>query len=504
MEGERFMSASELADLVRKAQAGDAAALNDLLCQLQNLIYYTALKLLGDVQDAEDASQEVCVKILEALPLLRDPMTVLSWTGTITRNTCKNILKRRNAPLFLENGEELLDVLPEEADDVVPDRYMDMAAKREIILGMIDSLPEKQRVTVYLYYYSGCSVEEIAQFMEVSEGTVKSRLAAARASLKAQVEDEERKGNKLYIILPFLGRLLREDAEETRTPPLPVTQDQLAAAAAGYAAAAVAGTAAGKAAAETAGAEGQAAKAAQAAEQSAKTAEKAAGAAEKSAGALGRTAAAAGGRTAGLSLGAKVAIGVIAAAVLAGGVALFSGAFQGDETQPPEVTASAAVRPAAEPTPESSAEPTPTPELTPEATADPTAFDPEAMLGQPLSAMTDLFGQPTETPAETYCRWYAEDGSYDFSAGLFSDGETIREIVVTNGPAILGIHAGDSAQAAQDALAALGGAGGVKSVDAGGGQTTYSGTTADNGRIYQFGCIGGMVINAAVDLNQAP
>ncbi len=471
------MSTSELAELVRRAQAGDAAALSDLLSQLQSMVYYTALKLLGNAHDAEDASQEVFVKILESLPQLREAQTVLSWVAAITRNTCKNHLKKSGRRVFVDDGEERLDALPEEADDIVPDRYMDMAAKREIILGMIDALPEKQRLCVYLYYYNGNTVEEIAQYMEVSEGTVKSRLAAARANLRAQVEDEERKGNKLYVIFPFLGKLFEEDAQQVKLPPLGVTEAQITAAAAGYVAAATGAYVAGKATES-------AAKAAQSADKTAKAA-KTADEAKKAAAVAAKSAAG----KAGAGLGVKLVAGIVAAAVLIGGVVFLSGALRGGEGETADQPTPSAVTAAPSPTPT----PTPTPEPSPEPSAgvDLSDFDPVAMLGRPLSAMTDLLGEPTGSDTfgdQTSYHWYDAEDTYSIDAIMTSDGSMIRNIGVIKGAPVLGVNFGDSAEAAQQALAGIAGAQGVTSRDAGGGMTIYSAVTADGRYIYQFPC----------------
>lgn len=444
------VSVSELAELARKAQAGDAAVVNELLSRLYEMIYRTALKMLGNVHDAEDAAQEVCLKILEGLPKLRDPAAVLDWAETITRNTCKNQLKKSRPELFRAEDEDAITEVPEDADDILPDRYMDMLAKREIIVGMIDALPEKQRLAVYMYYYEGKTVEEIAQFMEVSEGTVKSRLSAARASLKAQVEAEERKGNKLYVFFPFLGRLLREDAETVQLPPLPVTQAQIAAAA--------------QAAAETA-----------------------AGSAGKAV-AAGKIAA-----KGGASLAVKAAACVAAVALLTGAALGLPRLLRNGEGGPSQTVSAPTSVPTAG-TALSSAEPTAEP--TPGPTFDPTAFDPEAMLGQPISAMTDIAGEPTSQDGNYI--WNSGDGSYEFFLTLRDDGQTIREIVVVYGPPILGLRFGDSPEAALSALEALGDPAGVNTMDVGGGQTIYAASTADYSRLYQVGCMNGAVINVSV------
>lgn len=486
-----------LGQLAQSAQEGDAAALSELLTQLHPKLYYTALKLTGSPADAEDLTQDACLQLLRALPGLQDPQAVLGWAMTITRNLCFNHLKHKKPYLFQDETDAgaAQDDPSEDPTGARPDLYMDMLAKREIILGMIDTLPEAQRLTVYLYYYSGHSVQEIAQLMEVSEGTVKSRLAAARSKLKLQVEEEERRGNKLYLIFPFLPRLLREDAQSTQPPvPLPVTSQQIAACA--QQCAAVAALSGGGAPVqEAAGTAGEAVvqetaetAAKDAAEQTATQA--GSKAAAKPAGAQAAKAAVAKG---GAALGVKIAAGVAAVALLIGGVAGLPRLLQGDQGAAPSQEASAP-SPAGETT--AAPEPTPTPEPTPEPTQDPTNFDPEAMIGQPLSALVAIAGEPTEQDGANV-RWRS-GMDYDFSVVLADDGQTIRELFVIYGPPVLGLEFGAADSEAQAALAALGDPFGVNTIDTGGGQTSYSSNDPDTGLYYQFDCINGAVFNYSI------
>lgn len=451
----------QLGQLARSAQAGSAEALNELLEQLYPKLYHIARRLTGSRADAEDLTQDVCLKLLDALPQLRDPQAVLGWAETITQNACINHLHRKRPYLFQtdEEADAALGSLPEEKTDAVPDQYMDMAAKREIILGMIDALPEAQRLTVYLYYYGSHSVQEVAQLMGVSEGTVKSRLAAARASLKSQVEEEERRGNKLYLVFPFLGRLLREDAQSAQgVPPLPVTAQQIAACA--QQCAATAGAAGGIAAARTA---------------------------EKAAAAKG-----------GSALATKVIAGVVAVALLAGGAVFLPRLFRGDDAlSGPETSLPA---PSEEGTATPTPSPEPTPEPSPEPSQDPTDFDPVAMIGQPLSALVAIAGEPTEQDG-AYMRWNG-GFDYDFSVVLADDGQTIRELFIIYGPPVLGLTYGATESEAQAALAALGDPRGVETIDTGGGQTSYACTNPGNDLYYQFDCINGAVFNYSIhDMN---
>lgn len=85
----------------------------------------------------------------------------------------------------------------------VPDAVLDNKETQRLMMELIDALPPEQRMSVLFYYYDEMSVKEIAQAMETTEGTVKSRLNYARKSIKAVVEDLEKRGTKLYSIAPL-------------------------------------------------------------------------------------------------------------------------------------------------------------------------------------------------------------------------------------------------------------------------------------------------------------
>lgn len=158
------------------------------------------------------------------------------------------------------------------------------------------------------------------------------------------------------------------------------------------------------------------------------------------------------------------------------------GAEVTDKPQP-----SADAQPSAEPQPSADAQPADSEDLT---------FDPEGILGQDISVISDKFGEPTSKYSDTNWRWDSGDGKYDFSIEL--DGSKIRSVAIFSGPTILGIDFGVSEDDVKAALEGLGT--GVNSRDAGGGQTSYSATSADGSLLYDVGCQSGMAINRSVHL----
>ena len=141
------------------------------------MVYQICLVLLKNVPDAEDASQNVFRKVMEYQKPFQSPDHERAWLITAARNECKNQLKHwwrtRRA------DESVLNTLTwEQPED---------GELWEYIL----SLPEKERMVIYLYYYQGYSTLEMAEILEKNPSTVRTWLVQARWKLKDILEVNE-------------------------------------------------------------------------------------------------------------------------------------------------------------------------------------------------------------------------------------------------------------------------------------------------------------------------
>ena len=233
----------KLIEQVQKARDGDPEAQAALYEAMYKRVYYLALRMTRSAEDAEDAVQEAFLSAFRALPNLADPNAFEGWLFQITANKCRNILGKAGRYTQLpedEDGNTLLDELPEENEGLIPASALENQAHREIILSIIEALPQQQKECVLLFYYGELTVAQIAQVMDCSEGTVKSRLNYARKKLREGIlEREERDGIRLHTLAP-LGLLFLKDFQELTAG--------LTAAAAGSGTAAGPGAAAGAAA----------------------------------------------------------------------------------------------------------------------------------------------------------------------------------------------------------------------------------------------------------------
>ncbi len=212
------MEQEKLIELVKQAQAGDSAAIEQLLTYAHTPVSYQCRKFMATPEDAEDLTQEVLLVIYEKLNTLTQPAAFHGWVKRIAATRCMNALNRTHVELSFaedEDGNSFVDTIEEQDTQKIPDAAIDNAETSRMVVELIDALPEAQRICTYLYYYDELSIQEIAKLTAVSENTVKSRLNYARKAIKEGVLEHEKNGVKLYGLspIPFLLHYLRMAAQ---------------------------------------------------------------------------------------------------------------------------------------------------------------------------------------------------------------------------------------------------------------------------------------------------
>lgn len=170
--------------LIYRSQAGDQAAFGEIFEQYKNLVYKTAFLLLDDRYQAEDALQEIFVKVYGSLAKYDPARGAFStWLYRMTVNHCLN--QRRKARPAAEPGE-----YPGIA--ITPARRVeDRLAEEESIRLALQSLSGKLRVVIVLRYYHELSYAEIAQILDIPLGTVQSRLNQAMKKIQQALQAEQ-------------------------------------------------------------------------------------------------------------------------------------------------------------------------------------------------------------------------------------------------------------------------------------------------------------------------
>lgn len=166
----------ELIDAARR----DPAALDRLLSRWLPLVLGWCARLAGPDVDAEDLAHDVCLKVIDRIGRLRDPVAFPAWLYRITRDTVRKQRERRTRWFRLQWQ------LPRIGSVQPPD---DDRALGKVVLRLLQRLPEEQREVVVLCHVEERSRDEAAKLLGIPVGTVKSRLRLGTARFRALAID---------------------------------------------------------------------------------------------------------------------------------------------------------------------------------------------------------------------------------------------------------------------------------------------------------------------------
>lgn len=205
-------------DLIRAIEGTkkkDEKAFESLYNKTYKYVYSRAKMFFNDEQEAMEVVQEVYISVYRNIHNLKSNESLFGWLRTITFNAGSHIMnkKKNNVPIPLEEQE--LDSFVDD-NEKLEENYLNKEDV-EIIRDCINRLSDEQKTVVLAYYYDNLRVEEIAELLQISVGTVKSRLFSARKKLKESIEQEEKKhGYKLHsfspaLMLPAIKSLLQQN-----------------------------------------------------------------------------------------------------------------------------------------------------------------------------------------------------------------------------------------------------------------------------------------------------
>jgi RNA polymerase sigma factor (sigma-70 family) len=171
---------------------------------------------LKNADDALDVVQDTFISVFQNISKLNSDEAYKSWMCQIAINKCKKLLGKNSLPLLEDDDLAQLNEIEDPDEEIIPENALDNKASRDIIMELIDSLPESQRTAIMLKYYEDLSVEDVARVTDSSVSAVKSRLMYARNKIKDGIEEYKKKGVKLYSMaaLPLIALLLKEVAKE--------------------------------------------------------------------------------------------------------------------------------------------------------------------------------------------------------------------------------------------------------------------------------------------------
>jgi RNA polymerase sigma-70 factor (ECF subfamily) len=183
--------------LVQQCAAGDEDACTRLVTDHQRMVYQLAFQLLGDSQEALDLSQEVFLNVFRRLGHFRGQSTLRTWIYRIVVNQASNRQRwwrrrRKSQQVPLDEHDAHHGEIAESRHFAMPDRLLQQQETAGRVWQALGELPFDQRTAVVLREIHGLSYEEIAASLGVAVGTVKSRLARARVSLRFSLREHGR------------------------------------------------------------------------------------------------------------------------------------------------------------------------------------------------------------------------------------------------------------------------------------------------------------------------
>lgn len=177
--------------LVARASRGDVEAFTKLVKAHSSLVYRVSLRMLGN-EDAQDASQEVWVRVWRNLRGFRVESAFSTWLYRITMNTCLSMRQRESRRQeHREHGGEAMPYLPEPpGGDADPEAEILNAERREEIEAALRHVRAEHRAALVLRHMEGLSYAEIAEVLQVPDGTAKGWVSRGRAALLMALAQE--------------------------------------------------------------------------------------------------------------------------------------------------------------------------------------------------------------------------------------------------------------------------------------------------------------------------
>jgi len=180
-------------ELMRIVQGGDYSPASELYDRYSARIHNFAFRFLKNSEAAEDATQEVFVKMMKHANQFQGDAKLSTWLFSIAANWCRDYLRKAdNKP---KESEEVLLTLPS-TSELSPERNLEIREDQQRVQRALGALTPEQREAILLSRYQGLSYAEIAQIAGCSEGAVKTRVFRAMETLKKALTAEASGGGQ--------------------------------------------------------------------------------------------------------------------------------------------------------------------------------------------------------------------------------------------------------------------------------------------------------------------
>jgi RNA polymerase sigma-70 factor, ECF subfamily len=172
--------------LIDRFKNGEKAAFEELVLKYQDRVYNLCRHMLGNTADAEDAAQDTFIKAHQKLKDFKPEASLYTWLYRIAVNTCLDYKKRPFFESLFRKSDEGEEYITEAVSkEPTPEKLYESKQLGLALRKSLGKLSIKLRTAIILKEIEGLSYEEIAEVLNVSVGTVKSRISRAREELKA-------------------------------------------------------------------------------------------------------------------------------------------------------------------------------------------------------------------------------------------------------------------------------------------------------------------------------
>ena len=181
--------------LIQKSQDGDVESFEKLIKQYQKRAFNISYRMLGNVEDAKDVTQDSFIKIYKSIRKFKGQSSFSTWLYKVVTNTCLDFIRKRDKhkvysydqPSETEDGEIIREFadLKNNTEEIVERKLL-----KDTVNKAINLLSENHKTMIVLRDIRGFSYDQIAQILTCSQGTVKSRMNRARHVLKNLLEEK--------------------------------------------------------------------------------------------------------------------------------------------------------------------------------------------------------------------------------------------------------------------------------------------------------------------------
>jgi RNA polymerase sigma-70 factor (ECF subfamily) len=185
-EGER---SSDLAVLLSRAASGDAEAFEQVVVRHERRVLTLSWRLLGTIEDAQDAAQEVFLRTFKYLHRFDVHKPFEPWIVRMTVNVCRDLgRQRQQRGAVLVNAGDDFDRAEQQDTRSDPHTELHSEQQRQMLRRALGDLPEKERTAFVLRDIEGMTTAETAEALGSSEATIRSQISSARLKIRKFVE----------------------------------------------------------------------------------------------------------------------------------------------------------------------------------------------------------------------------------------------------------------------------------------------------------------------------